>query len=341
MKSKARKLREEQARMGVVEEPAASEEVAPVEAAQIEPAPEESLEVQVLEGALEIPVSLIDPNPKQPRTEFDITELEGLAQSIIHHGILQPLSVEGNGERYILIAGERRLRAAKLAGLSTVPAIVTPSLNGAGASERLVRALIENVQRADMNPIEEAKGYQALVEMGYSQTRIAQELGISYGRVEHALGLLKLESEIQDLIESRKLTKDSRLVKALQEIPDASARLEMAKKIVERRSTIVASVDACHKLAAHIKAEKLGKDLVPAMHLTERKTGPVHRPTWDALAQVGKVPPWPLLEIAVRDTCDNCELRSSAGPTICDGCALVECLVVMIGRAQNQPGARR
>lgn len=288
-------------------------------------------------GAVELPLEVILPNPEQPRTEFDPKELEALAESIRENGVIQPIVVEpaGNG-MYFLHAGERRTRAARMAGLKTIPAVITPALNGDGQEKRLVRALVENLQRTDMNPIEEARGYQRMLDLGYTRNDIALKLGISAKRVVDRLELLGLEPDIQNLIGDGKLSKDLRLVKALMEIPDPTARVKTAKALSERNATVAAGVAACQKIASTLDTESntIEGGQAPAMHLATRKAGPPNRAMWNAFAQVGKTPPWPLMEICVRDTCDRCGLRDMASAQTCKGCALVELLAQMIGKAK-------
>ena len=281
---------------------------------------------------MEVPLEMVLPNPEQPREMFDAQELRNLAQSISQNGVIQPIVVEPavNGQ-YILQDGERRLRAAKLAGLKTIPVALTAPLNGHGQQQRLVRALVANVQRADLSPIEEARSYQKLVEMGYSRNQIAIELGISSLRVSTRLDLLNLDQPIQDLIEEGKLSKDARLTKALLEIPDADARVKMAKTLSARNATIKASVEACDRLVCAMQAQTIPANEVPAIRLAMKRTGSMRRPIWDAMAQVGRVPPWSLMEICVRDTCDRCGLRDAASETTCRGCPLVDLLREMIG----------
>lgn len=151
------------------------------------------------EGAtLEIPIDRVRRNPHQPRMDFDDEELAELAASIAAHGILQPIVVRGAADGgYELIAGERRLRAARAAGLSQVPAVVRDST----ASELLELALVENVQRADLNPIEEATAYRELIDrFGLSHEAVARQVGKSRVAVSNALRLLDLAPETRQAI---------------------------------------------------------------------------------------------------------------------------------------------
>jgi len=158
-------------------------------------------------GVLQISVDAISRNPRQPRDQFDPQDLEELAASIREHGIIQPLIVApGTGETYTLIAGERRLQAAKRAGFRTVPAIIRQVTD----RELLELALIENVQRAELNPLEEAEAYRQLTEdFGLSHEEIAQRVGKSRPAVSNTLRLLQLSDTVkQVLIESYSHSKE-------------------------------------------------------------------------------------------------------------------------------------
>ncbi len=161
----------------------------------------EALVAQAEAGGIRLlPVSAIEPNPHQPRAHFDPAALEELAASIAEHGIIQPLIVTqapGPGERYWLIAGERRWRAAQLAGLEEVPAI----LREATPQQLLEWALVENVQRADLNPLEEAAAYQALMqEFGLTQAQVAERVGKSRSAVANTVRLLALPPAVQEAL---------------------------------------------------------------------------------------------------------------------------------------------
>ena len=147
-------------------------------------------------GVSEIPLDLIDPNPRQPRSRFDPDELEELATSIRQHGVIQPLILSRSPQsgRYLLIAGERRLMAARQAGLPTVPAIVRE----ASEQQYLELALIENIQRADLGPLEEADAYRQLTEeFNLSHEEISARVGKSRSAVTNTLRLLKLPASVQ------------------------------------------------------------------------------------------------------------------------------------------------
>lgn len=153
---------------------------------------------------LDVPVLSIRENPRQPRQHFSASELEDLIGSIKEHGIIQPLVVTRAGSGYELIAGERRLRAAKTLGLKTVPVIARE----ADEQEKLELALIENIQRQDLNAVEEALAYRALVdEFNLTQEDVAKRVGKSRSNVANILRLLDLESEILIALREGKITK--------------------------------------------------------------------------------------------------------------------------------------
>jgi ParB family transcriptional regulator, chromosome partitioning protein len=150
-----------------------------------------------------VSVELIVPNPRQPRTDFNKEKLDELALSIKEHGIIQPLVVSRDGSRFELVVGERRLQAAKLAGLTEVPVIVRQ----ASDQQKLELAVIENIQRHDLNPIEEAKSFQKLVdEFDYSQEDLSKKMGKSRSAIANKMRLLQLPIEIQRALAERRIT---------------------------------------------------------------------------------------------------------------------------------------
>ncbi len=155
-------------------------------------------------GLAEVPVSAIRPNPGQPRSRFEPEALEELAASIRTHGVLQPLLVSEEGGAYVLIAGERRLRAARMAGLETVPVVIRERL---GEREEIELALVENLQRRDLTPLEEARAYEHLrTALGLTQADIARRVGVDRSTVANSLRLLKLGGTIQEMVETGRLS---------------------------------------------------------------------------------------------------------------------------------------
>jgi ParB family chromosome partitioning protein len=155
-------------------------------------------------GELSIPLDKLRSNPDQPRKRFGEVELQELADSIREYGIIEPIIAEADGEGgYTIVAGERRFRAARLAGLSEAPVIV----RSYSADERMLITLIENVQRSDLNPIEEAEGYKKLMEFtGLSQDEVAAKVGKNRSTVANALRLLKLPEKARQSLEKGELS---------------------------------------------------------------------------------------------------------------------------------------
>ena len=176
----------------------------------------------------EVELDSIVPGPMQPRTHFDEASLESLAESIRSHGIVQPLLVRRRGDGYELIAGERRWRAARLAGLSKVPVVVKEVPD----DSLLEIALIENIQREDLNPIEEAQAYKKLIEtVGLTQEALASRVGRDRSYITNYLRLLRLPDDLQQLvIEGRLSTGHARTLLALDHV-DLQRR--MARKIID------------------------------------------------------------------------------------------------------------
>ena len=169
----------------------------------------------------------IVPNPNQPRTKFNETELEELAESIKEHGVLQPLLVRKKEDKYEIIAGERRYQAAKIAELKEVPVIVKE----VDDQEMLQLALIENLQRSDLNPIEEAKGYKQLIKAsGMTQEALSKAVSKSRSSITNALRLLDLPEEVQEMLYEGKLTAGH--ARAILAVPDEEQRVKLAHKVV-------------------------------------------------------------------------------------------------------------
>ena len=174
-----------------------------------------------------LPIYKVEPNPDQPRQDFDEEELEALAESIRIHGVIQPLTVREMGSGYFqIIAGERRWRAARLAQLSEVPVVVIE----ADDKKAMELALIENLQRQDLNPVEEALGYQSLMDdYGLTQEEAANRVGKSRPAVANALRLLNLSADVLEMVRSGKLTAGH--ARAVLSLKTEKKQLEAARKI--------------------------------------------------------------------------------------------------------------
>ena len=185
------------------------------------------------DGIKEIEIDLIRPGHEQPRTTFDQAKLEELAQSIRSTGVIQPLLVRPAGGLFELVAGERRWRAAQMAGLSRVPAIVREIPD----DKLLELALIENIQRAELNPVEEANAYKRLIEsLGLTQDEVARRVGRDRSFVTNYLRVLKLPKDIQELIEADKLSFGH--ARALLGLSDPMMQRRLAQKIVKHNWSV-------------------------------------------------------------------------------------------------------
>ena len=202
-------------------------------------------------------ISDIEPNPNQPRRHFDPDALQSLAASIRENGLLQPLVVRRSGEGlYQIIAGERRWRACRLAGLTEVPAVILEADDLHAAQ----LALIENLQREDLNPIEEANGYRTLMEtFGLTQEETAQRVGRSRPAVANALRLLSLSEELRKMVEQGTLSAGH--ARALLPIPDEALRLETAEYAVAQ----ALSVRELEQYVRRLLTQKKAQPAVPSV----------------------------------------------------------------------------
>ena len=196
----------------------------------------------------ELPLYKVEPNPDQPRREFDEEELQALADSISVHGVIQPLTVREMPNGYFqIIAGERRWRAARQAGLSDVPVVVIE----ADDRKAMELALIENLQRQDLNPVEEALGYQSLIEeYGLTQEETAERVGKSRPAVANTLRLLSLSTEVLEKLKRGELTAGH--ARAILTLKSEKKQLEAAQKII----ALALSVRQAETLCKNMNKEK-------------------------------------------------------------------------------------
>lgn len=195
------------------------------------------------EETTEFPIDLIDPSDLQPRSLFDEAKLNELARSITANGVVQPLLLRRKGARFELIAGERRWRAAQQAGLTTVPAV----LRNVTDEKVLELALIENIQREDLNPIEEARAYKKLIDtVGLTQETVAERVGRDRSYVTNYLRLLRLPEDLQELLQSGRLTTGH--ARALLGAEEVDVQRRIARKIIDQDL----SVRATEQLVRHL-----------------------------------------------------------------------------------------
>ena len=205
-------------------------------------------------GVTKLKINSVEPNKNQPRKVFDKEKLNALADSIKEHGIIQPITVtEGKNGNYLIIAGERRWRAAKKAGLSEIPAIIGEFTE----EEAAELALIENLQREDLNPIEEALGYRQLLEkFSLTQEDISRKIGKSRSAVANSLRLLSLDDDMRDMVAEGTIT--SGHARALLSVEDTEIRNALAKRITEG-SLNVRQAEALAKQLGRKKPKKAPK----------------------------------------------------------------------------------
>lgn len=191
-----------------------------------------------------IPIEMIDPNPDQPRHSMDSESLRELAKSIKEKGIIQPIIVKKFGVRYQLIAGERRLRASEMAGLSAVPAVI----KDVAENDMLLLALIENIQREDLNPVEEAKAFETLLrQKGITQETLAEQLGKDRTTITNSLRLLKLPEYILSALIDDKLTSGhARAILALEDTPGLIR--DLFQKVVDKGLSVRETESLARKL---------------------------------------------------------------------------------------------
>lgn len=224
-----------------------------------------------------LPIEDIVPNPNQPRIHFNETELRELSESIQEHGVLQPLLVRKHGNGYEIIAGERRYQASKLAGLEELPVII----KDVNDEEMLALALIENLQRSDLNPVEEAKGYRQLIDAsGMTQEALSKAVSKSRSAITNSLRLLDLPEVVQQMIFEGKLTPGH--ARAILAVPYEDARIRLAEKVVAEGL----SVRATENLAPLFSAGETPKTSRPATPQSFKKAARVLRQVFNTNVRV-------------------------------------------------------
>jgi len=215
-------------------------------------------------GLLEVPVGAIVPNPRQPRGDFLEEPLAALARSIREVGVLQPIVVRRRDGGYELVAGERRLRAAKLAGLATIPAVIREGDD----TESLREALIENIHREDLSPLELAAAFQALLEdLGATQEIVAERLGYSRAHVANTIRLLSLPGDVQRLLADGRIQAGH--ARALLGLPDDEAKSMIALRVAAEGLSVRQVEDLVRSYAEHPAASTPGRQSAVDPGVTE------------------------------------------------------------------------
>lgn len=246
---------------------------APVEVSRIEEPAVQAEETPTMEEVIErklneVPLDAIEPNPDQPRTNFKREELEELADSIAKEGLLQPILVRSIGEgKYQIIAGERRWQACQLLDLKTVPV----TIKDADDMKALELALIENLQRSDLNPIEEAYGYRRLMERnGMSQADVAQAMSKGRSTIANALRLLDLPEDAQQLLFEDKIQAGH--ARAILSIPTREGRHKLTKRLREQKMSVREAEQMARLLAGKPNPNAVHRDPMPAAYKSVAKT---------------------------------------------------------------------
>lgn len=265
----------------------------------------------------QIPVSKILPNPEQPRKNFDQAELDELARSMASFvGLIQPITVRKAEDVYILVDGERRWRAAKQLGWKTIEAHIRNIGNGNDNS--LLEAMVANIQRSGMKPLEEARAYQKLIEKAGTQERVADLVGVSIATVGMRLSLLEFDPKIQQWFDDKRIPLDCGVISAIGKLPE-DQRLDVCRTAVIRGSTakaikamssrrLVDGKPVYHPIPRHKPEEKIpGSDHFNALQIVDKK-----------------IPNY--IAEAVTMTCQNCPLYEDASQTNCRQCPVVDLL---------------
>ena len=270
-----------------------------------------------------IAVHNVHPNPQQPRKYFDQEELEGLAQSMAGpSGLIQPITVDRvSKNKYVLVDGERRLRAAKLLGWTMIEAYIRN--NGHDPENQLLEAMVANIQKASMSLMEEARAYKNLMGKIGTGTSVAKLLGVSDATVCGKMLLLDFDEQIQKWFDQKKLPFDNKVVSALQKLP-ADLQLVVARTSVLHQSSSKSICNRCKRILIDGK---------PAYDPTPRKKKDepvVMEGDWNVLA-FAQSDVTPAIQAAARTTCQRCALFEDASVSNCKQCPLVEFLKVYDG----------
>ena len=221
----------------------------------------------VAEGELEVDIDLVEPNPDQPRTNFKKEDLEELASSIKKNGLLQPILVRKVGDKYQIIAGERRWQACKSLDMKKVPVRVKE----ADDDQTIILALVENIQRSDLNPIEEAYGYRRMMERGkMTQSEVAQAVSKGRSTIANSLRLLELPEDAQQLLFEEKITAGH--ARAILSIPTKEGRRKLTDKLIESNMSVREAESYARLLSGSKKEPAAVREPQPKSYKTVART---------------------------------------------------------------------
>ena len=259
-------------------------------------------EVGAMAPESSLPISKIKPNPKQPRHSFDENALEELSDSIKQNGILQPLLVRKVGQSYQIVAGERRYQAAKKAGLKELSVVIKDISD----EDVFKLALIENLQRSDLTPIEEAQGYRQLIdENGLTQEQLGKALSKSRSAITNTLRLLDLPVEVQEMMGEGKLSAGH--ARAILAVPSEEGRIKLAQKVVAERLS-VRQTESLAPLFSGMQSEKKPRPVMPQSY---KRVARQLRMTLDTNVKVKQTRGKNKIEIEFKDEDDLMRIISS------------------------------
>jgi ParB/RepB/Spo0J family partition protein len=299
-------------------------------------------------SVIQVYTSNIERNPKQPRKWFDNAELEQLTISVREHGIIQPLIVTPSSEPdvYILIAGERRLIAARRVNLETVPVIVRDVTD---EQEMLILALVENVDRSEMTPVEEGDGYLVLRAQGMSNAEIARKVGVTDSRVGNCINCAALPEKTRALINKGQLFISNQFISRLRDVAEINPKVcdELAQQIADKQpalkvanKTATTVLNQLSALKQEKKPAKRKKNIFDAAsklsELDIYESQPPSPSKWDVLKEAGLLPPWTMVTDAALMICAGCDLYGFASHPICSACTAAQMLAQLAKKAEQQ-----
>ena len=286
-------------------------------------------------------IDCIEHNQNQSRQVYDEGELKNLAKSIKDHGVINPIAVSGPFSRdgkkvYIVLDGERRLRASVLAGKKTIPAHIK-DVEENDANNQLIISIVANLQRVDINPIEEARAYKKLCDIGFTHFGIARMVGKGRTAIENRLFLLKFEPEVQDLYAERKLNLDMRVYYLLQQM-EPELRVRTAKELALSGADQTGAIEICTKIVNHSEIKiKTDSDAKTSSDIEENvnsspttKLSDIDTLLTNLITETELPEGLSILKEACTLVCKNCSLLPYASNNTCQDCPAVDLIRTII-----------
>ena len=281
-----------------------------------------------------IPVDKILPNPEQPRMKIDPGELDDLAISLKLHGLINPICVEAAGDQYILVDGERRWRAAKLAGWTEIEATIRPGLNGSGQMERTILAMTANIQRSDLNPIEEALTYKKLVALGMSGKEIAAAVGRVCSTVSNRMRMLNLAAPVQALYKQRKLPMDEGLLNEFYKL-DVDTQVYVAQIGAKNKLAAKQIIGLCKRIGKR-KSVRSRDNKGHFLEFQKQMQAQVPALQYVTISSDKMFATWHNIREATVYTCHECPLFEDYKEAVCKSCPMTIFLVRLAREGNNE-----